>query len=205
MWITQESSIHEIERGCHNLEFDSFRLSLVLGAEVVENLTLLSVTKPKFALLWQCQLRRHRRAALAMAFIMEFVEHFIRANMEDPRELDDRNAAHIRVRMMGVDDEWDSSMRVLLDRWRREYRKDCSIWMPVNPLNRIFPTRISDTLFQETKRKADELKDLWTHPVKPYGYWSEDRSNMKLLLDLRLPSLSGRKSPYDSLPKPEGS
>ena len=61
------------------------------------------------------------------------------------------------------------------------------------------------SLFQEVKRKADELKDLWTHPVKPYGYWSEDRSNMKLLLDLRLPSLSGRKSPYDSLPKSEGS
>ncbi|GJP37341.1 hypothetical protein CLOM_g21760 [Closterium sp. NIES-68] len=31
-----------------------------------------------------------------MAFIMEFVEHFIRAGMEDPRDRDERSAARIR-------------------------------------------------------------------------------------------------------------
>lgn len=52
-------------------------------------------------------------------------------------------------------------------------------------------------LVQDTKAKADNLKEVWAHPVKPYGFWNSDKNNHKLLLDMRLSNLSGRQDPYD--------
>lgn len=58
---------------------------------------------------------------------------------------------------------------------------------------------------QESRARADALRDVWAHPVKPYGFWNLDKNNHKLMLDMRLSNLSGRRSPYDVVLKDDSS
>eukprot|EP00897_Mesotaenium_endlicherianum_P005142 jgi/Mesen1/4656/ME000241S03697 len=50
---------------------------------------------------------------------------------------------------------------------------------------------------RKVKETCDKLLAQWAMPVKPYGFWNNDKNNHKYLMDVRLSKLSGRQSPYD--------
>ena len=54
-------------------------------------------------------------------------------------------------------------------------------------------------MLQNVKQKAEELKDTWRQPVKPYGYWNTDKNNFKFHLNSKFDKQPGRENAWDKI------
>ena len=50
-----------------------------------------------------------------------------------------------------------------------------------------------------TKDRCEKTKEMWKLPLRPYGFWNDDRHNAQLFLDPQISKAPGRRDPYDDL------
>ncbi|ERN06244.1 hypothetical protein AMTRI_Chr06g170340 [Amborella trichopoda] len=51
----------------------------------------------------------------------------------------------------------------------------------------------------EMKEKCKKTKEMWSLPLRPYGFWTFDRHNAQLTWDAQISQVPGRRDPYDDL------
>ncbi|PIA40196.1 hypothetical protein AQUCO_02500120v1 [Aquilegia coerulea] len=49
------------------------------------------------------------------------------------------------------------------------------------------------------KDQRKKTKDMWSLPIRPYGFWTFDRHNSQLAWDAQISQVEGRRDPYDDL------
>ncbi|GMP82356.1 hypothetical protein CsSME_00036696 [Camellia sinensis var. sinensis] len=49
------------------------------------------------------------------------------------------------------------------------------------------------------KDRCNKTKEMWSLPLRPYGFWNFDRHNAQLFWDPQISQAPGRRDPYDDL------
>lgn len=49
------------------------------------------------------------------------------------------------------------------------------------------------------KDRCDRTKEIWSFPIRPYGFWTFERHNSQLAWDPQISQVPGRRDPYDDL------
>ncbi|GAA0140126.1 hypothetical protein Leryth_015724 [Lithospermum erythrorhizon] len=49
------------------------------------------------------------------------------------------------------------------------------------------------------KDKCAKTKEMWSMPLRPYGFWTFDRHNSQIFWDAQISQVEGRRDPYDNL------
>ncbi|XP_058192830.1 uncharacterized protein LOC131310051 [Rhododendron vialii] len=49
------------------------------------------------------------------------------------------------------------------------------------------------------KDRCKKTKEMWSLPLRPYGFWTFDRHNAQLFWDPQISQVPGRRDPYDDL------
>ncbi|KAK4771732.1 hypothetical protein SAY86_013507 [Trapa natans] len=49
------------------------------------------------------------------------------------------------------------------------------------------------------KDRCNKTKEMWSYPIRPYGFWTFDRHNAQLFWDPKISQAPGRRDPYDDL------
>ncbi|KAL2547204.1 hypothetical protein Fot_16437 [Forsythia ovata] len=49
------------------------------------------------------------------------------------------------------------------------------------------------------KDKCQKTKEMWSLPLRPYGFWNFDRHNSQIFWDSQISQVPGRRDPYDDL------
>lgn len=49
------------------------------------------------------------------------------------------------------------------------------------------------------KDRCQKTKEMWSLPLRPYGFWTFDRHNSQLKWDPQISQVPGRRDPYDDL------
>ncbi|KAG5554013.1 hypothetical protein RHGRI_011772 [Rhododendron griersonianum] len=49
------------------------------------------------------------------------------------------------------------------------------------------------------KDRCNKTKEMWSLPLRPYGFWTFDRHNAQLFWDPQISQAPGRRDPYDEL------
>ncbi|GAA0149690.1 hypothetical protein Leryth_009917 [Lithospermum erythrorhizon] len=49
------------------------------------------------------------------------------------------------------------------------------------------------------KDKCAKTKEMWSMPLRPYGFWTFDRHNSQIFWDPQISQVEGRRDPYDNL------
>lgn len=51
----------------------------------------------------------------------------------------------------------------------------------------------------DLKDKCKKTKEMWSLPVRPYGFWTFERVNSQIFWDAQISQVPGRRDPYDDL------
>lgn len=49
------------------------------------------------------------------------------------------------------------------------------------------------------KDRCNKTKEMWSYPLRPYGFWTFERHNAQLRWDAQISRVPGRRDPYDDL------
>lgn len=49
------------------------------------------------------------------------------------------------------------------------------------------------------KDRCNKTKEMWSYPLRPYGFWTFERHNAQLRWDAQISQVPGRRDPYDDL------
>ncbi|XXG56276.1 hypothetical protein AAC387_Pa03g3736 [Persea americana] len=49
------------------------------------------------------------------------------------------------------------------------------------------------------KERCKKTKEMWSLPMRPYGFWTFERHNAQLSWDAQISQVPGRRDPYDDL------
>ncbi|KAL5567022.1 hypothetical protein UlMin_030186 [Ulmus minor] len=49
------------------------------------------------------------------------------------------------------------------------------------------------------KDQCKKTKEMWSYPIRPYGFWTFERHNAQLRWDAQISQVPGRRDPYDDL------
>ncbi|KAE8648679.1 hypothetical protein Csa_008887 [Cucumis sativus] len=49
------------------------------------------------------------------------------------------------------------------------------------------------------KDRCQKTKEMWSYPLRPYGFWTFDRHNSQLKWDPQISQVPGRRDPYDDM------
>ncbi|KAG7012731.1 hypothetical protein SDJN02_25484, partial [Cucurbita argyrosperma subsp. argyrosperma] len=49
------------------------------------------------------------------------------------------------------------------------------------------------------KDRCQKTKEMWSYPLRPYGFWTFDRHNAQLHWDAQISQVPGRRDPYDDM------
>lgn len=49
------------------------------------------------------------------------------------------------------------------------------------------------------KDQCKKTKEMWSYPLRPYGFWTFERHNSQLTWDAQISQVPGRRDPYDDL------
>ncbi|KAG0484047.1 hypothetical protein HPP92_012131 [Vanilla planifolia] len=49
------------------------------------------------------------------------------------------------------------------------------------------------------KTQCKKTKEMWSLPLRPYGFWTFDHFNVQLYADAQISQVPGRRDPYDDL------
>ncbi|KAI0527519.1 hypothetical protein KFK09_003123 [Dendrobium nobile] len=49
------------------------------------------------------------------------------------------------------------------------------------------------------KERCKKTKEMWSYPLRPYGFWTFDRFNAQIHYDAQISQAPGRRDPYDDL------
>jgi hypothetical protein len=49
------------------------------------------------------------------------------------------------------------------------------------------------------KDRCNKTKEMWSYPLRPYGFWTFERHNSQLKWDAQISQVPGRRDPYDDL------
>jgi hypothetical protein len=49
------------------------------------------------------------------------------------------------------------------------------------------------------KDRCQKTKEMWSYPLRPYGFWTFERHNAQLAWDAQISQVPGRRDPYDDL------
>ncbi|KAF6161468.1 hypothetical protein GIB67_009347 [Kingdonia uniflora] len=49
------------------------------------------------------------------------------------------------------------------------------------------------------KEQCQKTKDMWSLPIRPYGFWTFDRHNLQMAGDAQISQSAGRRDVYDDL------
>ncbi|KAB5573198.1 hypothetical protein DKX38_000392 [Salix brachista] len=49
------------------------------------------------------------------------------------------------------------------------------------------------------KDRCQKTKEMWSYPLRPYGFWTFERHNAQLAWDAKISQVPGRRDPYDDL------
>ncbi|KAL0357766.1 UNVERIFIED_CONTAM: hypothetical protein Scaly_1462300 [Sesamum calycinum] len=49
------------------------------------------------------------------------------------------------------------------------------------------------------KDKCQKTKEMWSLPLRPYGFWTFERHNAQIFWDSQISQVQGRRDPYDDL------
>ncbi|KAD0747958.1 hypothetical protein E3N88_37399 [Mikania micrantha] len=49
------------------------------------------------------------------------------------------------------------------------------------------------------KERCAKTKEMWSYPIRPYGFWTFDRHNAQIFWDAQISQVEGRRDPYDDL------
>ncbi|MBA0682457.1 hypothetical protein Goari_024176 [Gossypium aridum] len=49
------------------------------------------------------------------------------------------------------------------------------------------------------KDRCAKTKEMWSYPLRPYGFWTFERHNAQLRWDPQISQVPGRRDPYDDL------
>ncbi|KAJ7004675.1 hypothetical protein NC653_009501 [Populus alba x Populus x berolinensis] len=71
-------------------------------------------------------------------------------------------------------------------------------------LNRLMEDpKERDRKFRErvyaVKDRCQKTKEMWSYPLRPYGFWTFERHNAQLAWDAKISQVPGRRDPYDDL------
>ncbi|KMT16980.1 hypothetical protein BVRB_2g041860 [Beta vulgaris subsp. vulgaris] len=44
-----------------------------------------------------------------------------------------------------------------------------------------------------------KTKEMWSLPLRPYGFWTFERHNSQLAWDAQITNVTGRRDPYDEV------
>ncbi|CAK9325646.1 unnamed protein product [Citrullus colocynthis] len=49
------------------------------------------------------------------------------------------------------------------------------------------------------KDRCQKTKEMWSYPLRPYGFWTFERHNSQLKWDAQISQAPGRRDPYDDM------
>ncbi|KAM6544493.1 hypothetical protein CsatB_025229 [Cannabis sativa] len=49
------------------------------------------------------------------------------------------------------------------------------------------------------KDRCGKTKEMWSYPLRPYGFWTFERHNAQLRWDAQISQVPGRRDPYDDV------
>ncbi|KAL5175267.1 hypothetical protein HKD37_08G021508 [Glycine soja] len=49
------------------------------------------------------------------------------------------------------------------------------------------------------KDRCEKTKEMWSYPMRPYGFWTFERHNSQLAWDAQISQVAGRRDPYDDI------
>ncbi|KAI3867529.1 hypothetical protein C5167_006637 [Papaver somniferum] len=49
------------------------------------------------------------------------------------------------------------------------------------------------------KDQCKKTKEMWSLPIRPYGFWTFERHNSQMAWDAQISQVPGRRDPYDDL------
>ncbi|KAM0952134.1 putative NADH-ubiquinone oxidoreductase 11kDa subunit [Dioscorea sansibarensis] len=49
------------------------------------------------------------------------------------------------------------------------------------------------------KEQCKKTKEMWSLPLRPYGFWTFERFNAQLYADAQISQAPGRRDPYDDI------
>ncbi|OVA17495.1 hypothetical protein BVC80_1837g320 [Macleaya cordata] len=49
------------------------------------------------------------------------------------------------------------------------------------------------------KDRCNKTKEMWSLPIRPYGFWTFERHNSQLAWDAQISQVPGRRDPYDDI------
>ena len=49
------------------------------------------------------------------------------------------------------------------------------------------------------KDRCSKTKEMWSLPLRPYGFWTFERHNSQIFWDAQISQVPGRRDPYDDL------
>ncbi|KVH97830.1 hypothetical protein Ccrd_000046 [Cynara cardunculus var. scolymus] len=51
----------------------------------------------------------------------------------------------------------------------------------------------------DLREHCEKTKEMWSYPIRPYGFWTFDRHNSQIFWDAQISHVRGRRDPYDDL------
>ncbi|XP_051116619.1 uncharacterized protein LOC127241541 [Andrographis paniculata] len=51
----------------------------------------------------------------------------------------------------------------------------------------------------ERKERCKKTKEMWSLPLRPYGFWTFERHNAQIFWDPQISQVDGRRDPYDNI------
>ncbi|CAH9080326.1 unnamed protein product [Cuscuta europaea] len=77
-----------------------------------------------------------------------------------------------------------------------EFAEDLILRLMEDPVER-------DRHFRErlyaVKDRCKKTKEMWSLPLRPYGFWTFERHNAQIFSDSKISQAQGRRDPYDDL------
>ncbi|KAF5191080.1 Nadh-ubiquinone oxidoreductase [Thalictrum thalictroides] len=77
-----------------------------------------------------------------------------------------------------------------------EFAENLILRIMENPAER---DRKSRERVYAAKDQCKKTKDIWSLPIRPYGFWTFERHNSQLAWDAQISQVEGRRDPYDDL------
>ncbi|KAD2393715.1 hypothetical protein E3N88_40692 [Mikania micrantha] len=77
-----------------------------------------------------------------------------------------------------------------------EFAENLILRMMEDPVKR--DEKFRDHVYHMKERCA-KTKEMWSYPIRPYGFWTFDRHNAQIFWDAQISQVEGRRDPYDDL------
>ncbi|CAA6673047.1 unnamed protein product [Spirodela intermedia] len=77
-----------------------------------------------------------------------------------------------------------------------EFAEDLILRLMEDPAERDRKTR---EYIYAIKAQCNKTKEMWSLPLRPYGFWTFDRFNAQMRWDSQISQVPGRRDPYDDI------